>query len=108
MSTVKNELAEENSAEHTIGDVLNKLIGELALIADDIEELPFTGMGSFTKEEMMAYQKVDFSSQKLRDFSNLLNHLSKNNGLRDLAVPNGVWEELRLEYTSALLAARAG
>ena len=108
MSIVKKQSAEENSAEHTIGDVLNTLIGELAIIANDIEELPFTGMGSLTKEEMIAYQKVDFSSQKLRDFSNLLNHLSKNNGLLELQVPNGVWEELRLEYTTALLTARSG
>ncbi|MCP4073813.1 MAG: hypothetical protein GY742_19115 [Hyphomicrobiales bacterium] len=108
MSIVKKQSDEEFSADHTIGDVLGKLISELAIIADDIEELPFTGMGSLTREEMIAYQKVDFSSQKLRDFSNLLTHLSKNNGLRDLAVPNGVWDELTLEYTSAMLAVRNG
>ncbi|MCP4181828.1 MAG: hypothetical protein GY761_00690, partial [Hyphomicrobiales bacterium] len=79
---------------------------ELAIIADDIEEMPFAGVSSLSKEEMIAYQKVDFSSQKLRDFSNLLNHLSKNNGLRELEVPNGVKEEIRLEYTTALLGTR--
>ncbi len=108
MSIVKKQADEEFSADHTIGDVLGKLISELAIIADDIEELPFTDMGSLSREEMIAYQKVDFSSQKLRDFSNLLTHLSKNNGLRELAVPNGVWDELRLEYTSAMLAVRNG
>jgi len=108
MNEINKQSTEEISTEPTIGDVLGKLISELAKIADDIEELPFAGVSSFSKEEMIAYQKVDFSSQKLRDFSNLLNHLSKNNGLRDLEVPIGVMEEIRLEYTTALLGTGTG
>ena len=108
MSMVIKKSIEENSIEPTIGDVLGRLISELAIIADDIEEMPFSGAGSFSKEDMIAYQKIDFSSQKLRDFSNLLNHISKNSGLRELEVPNGVMEEIRLEYTTDMLGTRTG
>ena len=108
MSMVDNKLIEELSTKPTIGDVLGKLICELAIIADDIEELPFTGVSSLTNEELMAYQKIDFSSQKLRDFSKLLNHLTKSNVVCDLAVPNGVMEELQLEYTAELLESNIG
>jgi len=108
MSIIKEQSIEEISAEPTIGDVLSKLIGELAIIADDIEEMPVSDICALSKEEMIAYQKIDFSSQKLRDFSALLNHISKSNGLSELSVPNGIMEELRLEYTAALVATRTG
>lgn len=90
-----------------IRDVLNKILAllsdELTTISVDLEKVPFPGGESMTTEALVAYQSVDFSSQKLKEFSRLLSEATKldETGYSEFRVR--VREETCLEYVRNLV-----
>ena len=89
--------------DHTISGVLTLLESELSRIAAEIEGIPFSGDRTLTKKEIVAYQKLDFCSQKLNDFSNVLMYLAKDTFNHGTPVSPDILKNVSLEYTKNLL-----
>ena len=100
------ELAVEVDAVETrdaLSKVLALLSEELTIISGDLEKVPFPGGEAMTEEALIAYQSVDFSCQKLKEFSKLLSEAAK---LDEAGFPQfrvRVREETCLEYVRNLV-----
>lgn len=93
-----------NLKEKSVRDLLELLNSELQTIANDIEKIPFPGFQGLSSEEVISYQNIDFNSQKLKDFSKILNTLSQSSGALDSDISEQVRDTPNLEYTRDLLA----
>ncbi|PCH45625.1 MAG: hypothetical protein COC23_06215 [Hyphomicrobiales bacterium] len=97
-------MTKSNLKEKTVRELLDLLNNELQTIANDIEKIPFPGFQGLSNEDVASYQNIDFSSQKLKDFSKILNKLSQSGNALDNDVPEQIRDIQVLEYTRDLLA----
>ena len=95
---------EQLAAEADSLSALQIISGELAKIADEIEDIPFATGGEISQERMIGMQRVDFCSQRLRDLSALMQLV--NEELNEQ--PEGLFERLsdraQLEHVRDLFA----
>lgn len=84
--------------------VLEILSNEILAISNEIENLPDSGSTSFTSEQMMRMQQIDFCSQRLVAVADLVSFLSKLEADTDDSLRNEVKEKINLEHIQKLFA----
>lgn len=88
----------KNEIEIHQAELVGLLVGELALIAGEIEELPIGG-GEMTFEQMVALQKIDFCRQRLMEVTKIMQNAFGSDAATTLHDLEEILIDVGLEHT---------
>lgn len=100
-ASIDNTPIENTNVEKTNASVvLGVLVAQIAEIAEEVENLPLSGGDDdLSSSRIMAMQKIDLCSQRLRDISKVMQNLVGAADMSAICSVEDILDDIWLEHT---------